>query len=44
MPDNWSFVALAYLIGAAALGGYWRRLVRIEKSLETRPTPRRRPR
>ena len=44
MPDNWAFVIAAYAIAAAALGGYWRRLVRLERDLETRETRRRRPR
>ena len=44
MPDNWGFVAAAYLVAAVALGGYWRRLVRRERDLETRETRQRRPR
>ena len=44
MPDNWGFVAAAYLVAAVALGGYWRRLVRREQDLRTRETRRRRPR
>jgi hypothetical protein len=44
MPDNWGFVAAAYLVAAIALGGYWRRLVRRERDLETREMRRRRPR
>jgi hypothetical protein len=31
MPDNWGFVAAAYLLTALVLGAYWRRLVRREK-------------
>jgi hypothetical protein len=31
MPDNWGFVAAAYLLTALVLGAYWRRLVRQEK-------------
>jgi hypothetical protein len=30
MPDNWGFVAAAYLLTALVLGAYWRRLVRRE--------------
>jgi hypothetical protein len=44
MPDNWAFVIAAYTIAAVALGGYWRRLVRLERDLETRAIRRRRPR
>lgn len=32
MPDNWGFVAAAYLLAAVVLGGYWRRLVRRERA------------
>jgi hypothetical protein len=43
MPDNWAFVIAAYAVAALALGGYWRRLVRLERDLERRRThPRRR--
>jgi len=34
MPDHWGFVAAAYAVAAVALGGYWRRLVRLERDLE----------
>ncbi len=34
MPDNWSYVAAAYAIAAAALLGYWRYLVRRTRALE----------
>jgi len=44
MPDNWSFVAAAYLLAAIVLGGYWRRLARLERDLDTRATRGRRPR
>ncbi len=44
MPDNWGFVAAAYLLAAVVLGGYWRRLARLERDLETRATRRRNPR
>jgi hypothetical protein len=37
MPDNWGFVAAAYAVAAAILGGYWRMLVRGERAL-TVPT------
>lgn len=33
MPDNWGFVAAAYILTAAVLGLYWRRLVRKEREL-----------
>ena len=33
MPDNWGYVLAAYALTALALGFYWRRLVRKEKSL-----------
>ncbi len=44
MPDNWGFVAAAYLLAAVVLGGYWRRLGRIERALERGTARRRRPR
>lgn len=31
MPDNWGFVAAAYLLTALVLGAYWQRLVRRER-------------
>ena len=40
MPDNWGFVAGAYGLAAAVLGGSWRRLVRREREL-TQARPRR---
>ena len=36
MPDNWGFVAAAYVITAVVLGVYWARLVRREKALPHR--------
>ena len=33
MADNWQFVAAAYGLAAAVLGGYWRRLVRLDRKL-----------
>jgi hypothetical protein len=39
--DHLDFVAAAYAVAALLLGGYWRRLVRLERALET-PRPRRR--
>jgi hypothetical protein len=33
MPDNWTFVAAAYALAAAVLGGYWRWLNRKERDL-----------
>ena len=44
MPDNWGFVAAAYLLAAVVLGGYWRRLARIERALERGTARQRRPR
>jgi hypothetical protein len=35
MPDNWGFVAAAYAVAAAVLGGYWRMLARKERELIT---------
>jgi hypothetical protein len=42
MPDHWNFVAAAYALAAIVLGGYWRRLARLEREL--RAAPRRRAR
>jgi hypothetical protein len=42
MPDNWGFVATAYVLAAVVLGGYWRRLVRRERELSQPRAPRRR--
>ncbi|HKB26477.1 MAG TPA: hypothetical protein VKG64_15685 [Methylomirabilota bacterium] len=40
MPDNWGFVLAAYVLAAAVLLAYWRRLVRKERALAThRPPP-----
>lgn len=36
MQDNWSYVVAAYALAVAALGGYWRRLVRRERELRAR--------
>ena len=36
MPDNWAFVAAAYLLTAASFGIYWRRLCRREREIEER--------
>jgi hypothetical protein len=33
MLDNWAFVLAAYGLAALILGGYWRRLVRLEREL-----------
>lgn len=43
MPDNWDFVLAAYGLAAVVLIGYWRRLVRRERALDTerRPAARR---
>jgi hypothetical protein len=43
MPDNWGFVAAAYLVAAAMLAGYWRHLVRRAAELAS-PRVARRPR
>jgi hypothetical protein len=43
MPDNWTFVVAAYGLAALVLGGYWRRLVRLDRELKA-PGRRRRPR
>ena len=37
--DHWGFVAAAYAIAALALGGYWRRLMHLERGLKA-PTLR----
>jgi len=37
--DHWGFVAAAYGVAVLALGGYWRRLVHLERTLKT-PTLR----
>ena len=37
--DYWGFVAAAYAVAVLALGGYWRRLVHLERTLKT-PTLR----
>ena len=34
MPDHWGFVAMAYGLAVVVLGGYWRRLARLERELE----------
>ena len=31
MSDHWGFVGAAYGVAAIVLGGYWRRLVRLER-------------
>ena len=45
MADNWPFVAAAYGLAALVLGGYWRRLVRLERQATStgRKPPHRRP-
>jgi len=30
-PEHWGFVVAAYGLAAIVLGGYWRRLVRLER-------------
>ena len=37
--DHWGFVAAAYAVAVLALGGYWRRLVHLERTLKA-PTLR----
>jgi hypothetical protein len=34
MADHWNFVAAAYGLAIVVLGGYWRRLVRMERELD----------
>jgi hypothetical protein len=41
MPDNWGYVFSAYGLAAAALLGYWRRLVGRAKGLAGRGERRR---
>jgi hypothetical protein len=43
MPDNWGYVAAAYLAAALMLGTYWRHLIRRAAEL-ARPRTARRPR
>jgi len=47
--DHWGFVIAAYAVAALAFGGYWRRLIRLERAQRaprlrqvggTRPVPR----
>jgi hypothetical protein len=33
MPDHWGFVLAAYGLAALVLGGYWRRLIRLDRQL-----------
>lgn len=42
MADNWQFVAAAYGLAAVVLGGYWRRLVRLDRELTAAQARRRR--
>lgn len=37
--DHWGFVAAAYAVAVLAFGGYWRRLVQLERTLKA-PTLR----
>jgi hypothetical protein len=37
--DHWDFVVAAYGVALVALGGYWRRLVHLERTLKA-PTLR----
>jgi hypothetical protein len=32
--DHWGFVAAAYAVAILVLGGYWRRLVHLERTLK----------
>jgi hypothetical protein len=46
MKDNWGFVFAAYGFAVIVLGGYWRRLVRLEREVQKarrRPGQGRRP-
>jgi hypothetical protein len=43
MPDNWGFVAAAYLLTALVLGAYWQRLLRKERERRTLGHPRSEP-
>ena len=43
MPDNWGFVIAAYALAVLLLGGYWRRLRRIERDLARGAARGRRP-
>jgi hypothetical protein len=36
MPNHWGFVIAAYGLAAVVLGGYWRRLSRLERQLTAR--------
>jgi hypothetical protein len=40
MPDNWTYVAAAYLVAALALGGYWQRLRQRRRAALTPPARR----
>jgi hypothetical protein len=40
MPDNWTYVAAAYLVSALAVGGYWQRLRQRRRAASTRPARR----
>jgi hypothetical protein len=37
MPDNWTYVAAAYLAAAFAIGGYWQHLRRRRAAAAPRP-------
>jgi hypothetical protein len=41
MPDHWGFVIAAYALAAAALGAYWRRLLRRERDVRALDRSRR---
>jgi len=40
MTDHWGFVVAAYALAVVVLGGYWRRLVRMEHELNALNTAR----
>jgi hypothetical protein len=40
MPDHWGFVLGAYGLAALVLGGYWRRLIRLDRELARTARPR----
>ncbi len=41
MPNHWGYVIGAYALALLVFGGYWRRLIRRQRELETRPSRRR---
>ncbi len=41
MANHWGYVIGAYVLALVVFGGYWRRLVKREREVQTRPTRRR---